>query len=271
MKRMCNIGVRMICVVLCLLSCLTMVLPMSAKGNEHTDAANYTSKVYFRPNEDSFMIGQFEDGMLLTVLDETGSYYKIDCYDMEGYIPKSQVEPVDGEYYVNCQIDSVHTLTIDYVSLEDALTYRAGVLETAQSKLGKPYVYGCKGPNAFDCSGFTSYVYGQHGFSLMRGSQAQLEDGIIISADSLQVGDLLFYCGTHSRSYVSHVAMYAGDGKIIHADSRGVVCTDMNEAYYAQRFVCARRVINANAAQIMEFAVPSAQNAMMRSQSTDLR
>ena len=271
MKLYANMGLRIVSVLLCIACCLLMVLPMSAKGNEHTDAANYTSKVYYSPKQDSFMIGQLEDGMKLTVLGQVGSFYKIDCYDMVGYIPKSQVQMASEEYYVNCQKDSVHTQTIAYVSLEDALSYRAGVLQTAKGKLGKPYVYGCKGPNAFDCSGYTSYVYAQHGFSLMRGSQAQLEDGIIISADSLQVGDLLFYCGTHSRSYVSHVAMYAGDGKIIHADSRGVVCTDMDESYYAQRFVCARRVINADAAQIVQFAVPSAQNAMMRSMDTNLR
>ena len=271
MKTYGKMGIRMISAMLCLLCCLLMVLPMSAKGNEHTDAANYTTKVYYSTKSGSFVIGQFENGMMLTVLGQVGSFYKVDCYDMVGYIPASQVEVVEEKYYVNCQKDSVHTQTITYVSLADVLSYRAGLLQNAQSKLGKPYVYGCKGPNAFDCSGFTSYVFESQGFQLTRGSQTQLTDGIIISTDSLQVGDLLFYRGTHSRSYVTHVAMYAGDGKIIHADSRGVVCTDMNENYYAQRFVCARRVINANAAQIVEFAVPSAQSAMMRSQSMDLR
>lgn len=271
MKNHGNIGLRLLRLAICLVCGLMMILPMTATGNEQSAPVSYTSKVYFRPDGDAFMIGQFEDGMALTVLKQTGSYYQVDCYDMTGYIPASQVRVEGEKYYVNCKPGSVHTCTIDYISLDEALSQRSAILQTAQSKLGCSYVYGCKGPNAFDCSGYTSYVFAQHGYSLMRGSQAQLEDGIIVSSESLQVGDLLFYRGTHSHSYVTHVAMYAGDGKIIHADSRGVVCTDMNESYYAQRFVCARRVINTDVAQITQVTLPSAQNAFMRSQSMDLR
>ena len=88
----------------------------------------------------------------------------------------------------------------------------ATAVQAALSKVGSPYVYGGKGPNSFDCSGFTSWAWAQAGVSLSPASRSQISQGQRVSTDQLQPGDLLFY-----GSPISHVAMYIGDGQVVHA------------------------------------------------------
>ncbi len=257
MKRIYKVGLWLLCLCLCF-----AVLPVTAaNGQTHAD---YACKVYQSPNK--IMIGQFEDGTKLTVLSETAEFYEVDCYDMTGYIAKAQVEMVDGEYYVNCNPESVHSIPVEYVTLSEALHLRAGLLQTAQSKLGCRYVYATAGPNTFDCSGLTSYIYAQHGYGLHRSARDEMMDGIIVSKEGLQVGDLIFYNRTsrYGGNQVSHVAMYAGDGMIIHADSRGIRYTDMDDGYYAARYVCARRVVNVRPGQAWALSGATAATALLR-------
>lgn len=90
------------------------------------------------------------------------------------------------------------------------------VVSIAQSKIGSPYVYGAAGPNAFDCSGFTSWVYAQAGKSIPRTSQSQAYSGQQVSLSNIQPGDIVVY-----YSGASHVAIYAGNGQIIDALNSG--------------------------------------------------
>lgn len=87
-------------------------------------------------------------------------------------------------------------------------------VRAALSKLGYPYVYGGKGPDVFDCSGFTSWAWRQAGVSLSSSSSAQATQGTRVSVSALQPGDILFY-----GSPVSHVAMYIGNGEVVHASN----------------------------------------------------
>lgn len=91
------------------------------------------------------------------------------------------------------------------------------IVEIARTKIGSPYVYGAAGPNAFDCSGFTSWVYAQAGKSIPRTSQAQASAGTPVSLDNIQPGDIVVYYGG-----ASHVGIYAGNGTIIDALNSGV-------------------------------------------------
>ena len=122
-------------------------------------------------------------------------------------------------------------------SLPGASTQSAGqaIVDIARSKIGSPYVYGAAGPSAFDCSGFTSWVYAQAGKSIPRTSQAQASGGQSVPLDQLQAGDIVaFYGGA------SHVGIYTGNGTIIDALNDGIPVgerpLDMMPIHSAVRF-----------------------------------
>ena len=118
------------------------------------------------------------------------------------------------------------------------------VLNLAYSKIGSPYVWGAEGPNSFDCSGFTYYVFrNAAGVSLPRTSSAQSGYGKTVSKSNLQPGDLVFF--NTSGKGVSHVGIYVGGGNMIHSPSSGktVSVTSINSSYYSSRFVTAKRVL----------------------------
>jgi len=127
----------------------------------------------------------------------------------------------------------------------------SSLVETALSKIGSPYVYGSSGPKTFDCSGFTSWVYRQHGIRLNRTAldQYRLDGSKVSSVSALQPGDLVFIRDPHvSRNAVSHVGIYAGNGRMVHAgsgrnDGGGrVKLSSLVEGYYRNYFVAGKRV-----------------------------
>jgi cell wall-associated NlpC family hydrolase len=87
-------------------------------------------------------------------------------------------------------------------------------VDTALAQVGDRYVWGAGGPDAFDCSGLTQYAYSAAGVSLPHSSRMQSQMGSPVSVGNLQPGDLLFY-----YSPTSHVAMYVGNGKMVHAST----------------------------------------------------
>jgi len=99
------------------------------------------------------------------------------------------------------------------------------IADAAMSKQGAPYVWGATGPSSFDCSGLTSWAYNQVGKSIPRTSGAQASGGTPVSLNALQPGDIVSY-----YSAASHVAIYIGDGKIVHALNEGtpVQVNDIN-------------------------------------------
>ncbi len=122
------------------------------------------------------------------------------------------------------------------------------LLSEARRHIGKPYRHGMKGPNAFDCSGFTSYVYKQFGYSISPASRIQYTDGEKVDRKNLRKGDLVFFTSRSSGKNVGHVGIVVsadnetGKFKFIHASIRGVKISDC-EGYYANRYVGARRII----------------------------
>jgi peptidoglycan DL-endopeptidase CwlO len=91
------------------------------------------------------------------------------------------------------------------------------IISAALAQVGKPYATGGTGPGSFDCSGLTQYAYAAAGISLPHSSRAQSTMGTPVSRGELQPGDLVFY-----YSPVSHVAIYIGNGQIVHARTYGV-------------------------------------------------
>lgn len=252
MTRSLNLGLRMLCFILCLVCLLSVVRPLeaSATGEEKTVATTLTTLVHSSASKSSTVIGQMENGMVVTVLKTRRDFYRIDCYDMKGYVAKSQVEKrEDGKYYINCNPKSSETRVLTYVDHEEALTLRQSLLELAKKQLGSRYVYGGMRPGAFDCSGLTSYLYKNHGISLHRTASLQLQDGVIVPEEALQVGDILFF--KKSNGYpANHVGIYAGNNMIIHAGRKGVVCESLDGNYFQKYFLCARRIINTGMAQV---------------------
>ncbi|MEU1040913.1 NlpC/P60 family protein [Streptomyces sp. NPDC005551] len=92
----------------------------------------------------------------------------------------------------------------------------AAAVAAARSALGRPYVWGANGPGGFDCSGLMQWSYAQAGVGLPRTSQAQRYAGRQVPLSQAQPGDLVTY-----RSDASHIAMYMGNGQVIHAPYPG--------------------------------------------------
>ena len=120
------------------------------------------------------------------------------------------------------------------------------VINFAKTLLGKPYVWGAEGPNSFDCSGFTQYVFKKSvGVSIPRVSRDQSKFGQSVSRSNLRKGDLIFFDTEGSNNgYVSHAGIYMGDNQFIHASSGGgkVMISSLN-SYYNDAFVNGRRVL----------------------------
>jgi cell wall-associated NlpC family hydrolase len=113
----------------------------------------------------------------------------------------------------------------------------------AKKLLGTDYKYGANGPSQYDCSSFTKHVFAQQGITLPRVSRDQAKQGIYLTKNQLQKGDLIFF-DSRKSNVVSHVGIYLGDGKFIHASSKEdkVAITSLNTNYYTKHFKWGRRV-----------------------------
>ena len=239
-------GLRVFCLILCLIASICLIHTVAA-----VETAPETITAIVR-NKSDYPIGQMVNGTKLNVLDETKNSYKIDCYDMIGYILKSQVELRDGEYFVSVQADDASTGSIAYSDYNAVLNQRKSILDMSQDLRGGRYVYGGNRPGGFDCSGFTSYVMKKHGIGVHRTASTQLQDGVIIPREALQVGDLVFFKKSGNSHPATHVGIYVGDNNMIHSARNGVVLESLDSPYYAKYYLCARRVLHADPAQSVE-------------------
>ena len=176
-------------------------------------------------------------------------------YDTVASIPGGTVlelEGVDNGWYKVTYSGKTGYVSSDYITIttEPDVTETASsdlgaqIVAYAEEYLGTPYVLGGNGPNQFECSGFTKYVYSHFGYTLNRTATDQLQNGVSVSKDELQPGDLVFFKYRTSKP-VSHVGIYIGNGEFIHASTnRYVVQIDqMESGHYANVYVYARRII----------------------------
>lgn len=115
------------------------------------------------------------------------------------------------------------------------------VLQSAAEFLGRPYRFGSEG-GSFDCSGFVRTVFAKIGIDLPHSAREQFSLGERVGRDELEPGDLVFF--QTSRRSASHVGIYVGDDKFVHAATRGgqVQVDSLDESYYARRYLGARRL-----------------------------
>lgn len=124
---------------------------------------------------------------------------------------------------------------------------RKKLLEDAKYFKGGKYVWGGTTPQGFDCSGYVQYLYKKHNVNLPRTAYAQSKRGEAVHINDLQKGDLLFFLTDKKRGIpVTHVGIYLGNGKFIHAASKkkGIIISPVHHGFYAKKFVSAKRVIN---------------------------
>ncbi len=153
------------------------------------------------------------------------------------------------------KIDTIATDTLDRRRiLPDGYIFTADALVAyAKEFIGTPYRYSAKGPSAFDCSGFTRYVFRKFGYVLENSSRNQYRSSVwkSVQRDSLMAGDLVFFGSRGSSSSVGHVGIVTsvdaenGNFSFIHAStSLGVCVTNFAVSpYYVKRYIGAKRVL----------------------------
>lgn len=123
----------------------------------------------------------------------------------------------------------------------DGNDFRHGGLAEAARMIGRPYRYGGTTPRGFDCSGLVYYAYRKAGIAVPRTTREQYRQADRVSVDDIRPGDLLFF-RIHSRE-ISHVAIYTGQRRILHAPSGGkqVTYSKLDNPYWRQHLAAAGR------------------------------
>jgi len=127
-----------------------------------------------------------------------------------------------------------------------AATKADKILALGKKFLGTPYKFGAPSgvTYAFDCSSFVQYIFGKYGVKLPRTSKAQATKGVYVSKANLKKGDLVFFSTASSGGAIGHVAVYAGNGKILHTYGKpGVTYSNLNSSYWKSHYKTARRVL----------------------------
>ncbi len=192
---------------------------------------------------------------------------KVSIYNLMGITPKSKEifiesnnEPIeqsisDDVEFISYKQEKTPINDIEYISYKKDFTNDfnqnreiINKLEwNAKQFLGVPYVWGATGPNKFDCSGFTQWVYRDIGIDIPRVSRDQARVGEYVNYTNLQRGDMVFFSTDKKRiGVVTHVGIYLGNGDFIHASSVGkkvVIYNFNNKEYYKKHFLWGRRLI----------------------------
>lgn len=114
--------------------------------------------------------------------------------------------------------------------------FRTEIVRAAVAVRGRPYRLGANGPRAFDCSGLIQYAYRQAGIQIPRDTSRQFRQAHAVDPDDMREGDVIFFAIDGIR--VSHVGLYAGDGRFLHSPSPGkrVSWANLDNDYWASRF-----------------------------------
>ena len=175
------------------------------------------------PNTESDRVGSLRSGKIVEILGQTQSgWYQIE----DGYISAEYVVLVDEAEATKASLGQE-------------------IADYALQFVGYPYVYGGSSPSGFDCSGFTSYIYKQFGYSINRTASNQLDNGYAVDRSELQPGDLVMFCQYGSTKRASHVGLYIGNNQYIHASTPGVgvIISDLDDMSISSGFVGARRIV----------------------------
>lgn len=171
------------------------------------------------PSTDTDKVGTLHAGRVVRVLEVLDGWYRID----EGCISSEYAIQVDPSQVSKGQ----------------------EIADYALQFLGYRYVHGGTSPKGFDCSGLTTYVYKQFGYTLNRTCSGQLDNGTPVSMSELQPGDIVIFRKGNSSKKATHVGLYIGNNQFIHASTptKGVIISKMSDSYYTSGFVGGRRIV----------------------------
>lgn len=199
-------------------------------GRVSTDGS--TLNVRSGPDTGYDQITTLYNNAVLSLIGMENGWYKISYKNLVGY--------VSSDYITICKDSTGARGDGDVV---DPMAQQ--VVEYALQYLGTPYVWGGNGPNCFDCSGFTKYVYSHFGYTLNRTASAQLYNGVAVTLEELQPGDLVFFNNGRVSTPVSHVGIYIGGGQFVHASTNSYrVEISSLSGHFLNTYVYARRLFN---------------------------
>jgi uncharacterized protein YgiM (DUF1202 family) len=198
---------------------------------EEMNTSGYVSGNYVRlrtgPSTNYSIISTLNYGTSVQVLGKTNGWYKISYNGSTGYMC--------GDY-----------ITIGDAPSSGGTSLGEKIAAYCKQFVGYPYVYGGASPSTgFDCSGLMYYVYGQFGYTIQRGAGSQYAySGKSVAKSDLQPGDLVFFSSNGFES-VTHVGMYIGNNKFVHASGTdvGVIISDLTTSYYTRVYYGAKRII----------------------------
>ena len=217
------------------------------------------SSVYVRsgPGTNYEIVTSLIRGNSVKAVAETSQWYKVEVNGQTGYISKSLVSTTRPETTsrgtetsrTQDEEKQVSTPEEENTQAEQTVVQTSTgqqIVDYAKNYLGCKYVYGGSGPNTFDCSGFTMYVYQKFGVTLSHSARAQSKVGTAVEKENLQLGDLVFFKDYETMDGIGHCGIYIGDGNFIHASSGTGYCVKIStllSGSYATRYETARRVI----------------------------
>jgi poly-gamma-glutamate capsule biosynthesis protein CapA/YwtB (metallophosphatase superfamily)/cell wall-associated NlpC family hydrolase len=161
----------------------------------------------------------------------------------EGIIERKNKNNIFSESIENLQ-DSLP------VNIFDSISIVQNIIDFSKQFLGVPYRMGSKGTKSFDCSGFTSFVFNNFGYDIGRNCISQIQQGVKVMLEELQIGDLIFFKGRNDKSNkVGHVGIVVsndenGNVRFIHACRRGVIIDELStSSYYKRRYITGLRIL----------------------------
>lgn len=225
----------------------------TSSDTNYTKTTKYinASSVYVRkePSTSAEIVTTLIRNTDVTVVGESGDWYKVTYKDYSGYIYKELLSDKKTEETNRSSANRESATTVSSVTTEtttEETSKGQEIVEYAKQYLGCPYVYGGSGDKSFDCSGFTMYVYKKFGYTLSHSATAQSKVGTYIAKEDLQAGDLVFFLDYETMDGIGHCGIYIGNGEFIHASSGSGYCVKISNLLtgsYNKRYATARRLI----------------------------
>lgn len=197
--------------------------PAAEEGALYVKVTTGTLNIRSGPSTKDDKVGVLHSGRVVQVLETLDGWYKIE----KGYI------------------SSDYAVLVDPAQAQASASKGQEIADYALQFLGYRYVHGGTSPKGFDCSGLTTYVYKQFGYTLNRTCSGQLDNGTPVSMSELQPGDIVIFKKGNASTRATHVGLYIGNNQFIHASTptKGVIISKMSDSYYTTGFVGGRRIV----------------------------